>query len=44
MEIIGKLIAKTVKNINDDSIKAEIKKSVRELTDEYPLYPGLQYD
>ena len=43
MEQIGRLIAKTVKNINSQTIRAEVKKSVRELTDKYPLYPSLKY-
>ena len=43
MKIIGQLIAKTLKNINDDSIKDEVKKTVKELTDKYPLYPDLKY-
>ena len=44
MKIIGQLIAKTLKNITDDKVKNEVKKTVRELTDQFPLYPGLQYD
>ena len=43
MALIGQLIARTIKNIKDDSVKNEVKKSVRELTDKYPLYPGLKY-
>ena len=43
MKIIGQLIAKVLKNINDDSVKAEVKKTVRELTNKYPLYPNLSY-
>ena len=44
MKVIGQLIAKTVKNINDNNIKQDVKKTVKELTDKYPLYPGLKYD
>ena len=43
-QTIGRLIAKTLKNITDDKVKNEVKKTVRELTDQFPLYPGLQYD
>ncbi len=44
MKLIGSLIAKTLKNVNDNSIKDDIKKSVKDLTDKYPLYPGLKYN
>lgn len=44
MKIIGQLIAKVLKNINDDSVKNEVKKIVSELTDRYPLYPDLRYN
>jgi len=44
MKIIGQLIAKMVKNINDDSVKNEVKNTIKELTEKYPLYPGLKYD
>lgn len=44
MKIIGQLIAKVLKNINDSSIKEEIKKKVLELTDKYPLYSDLKYN
>jgi len=43
MRLIGQLIAKLLKNVNDETIKKEVKKSVQELTDQYPLYPNLQY-
>ncbi|MFA6391998.1 MAG: serine hydroxymethyltransferase [Patescibacteria group bacterium] len=43
MEMIGQLIAKVIKNANDSSVKDEIKKQVKELMDEYPLYEGLSY-
>jgi glycine hydroxymethyltransferase len=43
MEVIGQLIAKVIKNANDSSVKEGIKKQVKELMDQYPLYPGLTY-
>ncbi|MFA6272156.1 MAG: serine hydroxymethyltransferase [Patescibacteria group bacterium] len=43
MELIGQLITKVIKNINDSSVKGEVKKQVKELMDQYPLYPGLTY-
>ncbi|PIT90678.1 MAG: serine hydroxymethyltransferase [Candidatus Komeilibacteria bacterium CG10_big_fil_rev_8_21_14_0_10_41_13] len=44
MKTIGQLIAKLLKNLNNSEIKEEIKKSVRELTDNHPLYPNLKYN
>ena len=44
MKLIGQLIARLVKNINDNNIKEEIKKQVLELTNKYPLYPGIKYN
>ena len=44
MKLIGQFIAKIVKNVNDNSVKNEVKKTVRELTDRYPLYPNLKYN
>ncbi|MBU1036520.1 serine hydroxymethyltransferase [Patescibacteria group bacterium] len=44
MKIIGKLIAKILKNHESETIKQEIKKSVKELTGKYPLYPELEYN
>ena len=44
MKTIGQLIAKLLKNLNNSQIKEEIKKSVRELTDNHPLYPNLKYN
>lgn len=43
MKMIGQMIAKILKNINDEKIKNEVKKTVKELTDKYPLYPELKY-
>ena len=44
MKIIGQLIAKLFKNIDNSSVKKEIKKTVKELTDRYPLYSELKYN
>ena len=37
-ELIGKLISKTLKNINNDKVLKTIKKEVLELTKNFPLY------
>jgi glycine hydroxymethyltransferase len=44
MKTIGQLIAKLFKNIDNGLVKEEIKKTVKELTDKYPLYPELKYN
>jgi len=44
MKIIGQMIAKVLKNPKDETTKTEIKKTVKELTEKYPLYPGLKYN
>ena len=41
MVIIGKIIAKVLKNINDQKFKAELKSTVAELTKQFPTYPGM---
>ncbi|MFA5022044.1 MAG: serine hydroxymethyltransferase [Patescibacteria group bacterium] len=41
MEIIGKIIAKVLKNANDDKIKKELKDTVFQLTKKFPTYPGM---
>ena len=38
MEIVGKLIADTLKAPEDDAVKAQTRKSVKELCDRFPLY------
>ncbi|MCX6786050.1 MAG: serine hydroxymethyltransferase [Candidatus Komeilibacteria bacterium] len=43
MKTIGQLIAKTLKNTKNETVKEEIKKSVLAMTDKYPLYPNLRY-
>ncbi len=44
MKLIGQLISKLIKNINNNKIKEEIKKSVIDLTDKFPLYPDIKYN
>jgi glycine hydroxymethyltransferase len=41
MAIIGQIIAKVLKNINDEKIQQELKNTVRELTTQFPIYPGM---
>ena len=43
MELVGQLIAKVIKNANNSSVKEEVKNQVKELMDQYPLYPELTY-
>lgn len=43
MKSIGQLVAKVIKNIDNLDIKEEVRKKVKELTEKYPLYPGLSY-
>lgn len=38
MKIIGQLIVKTLKNMNDDVILNEVKEEVKSLCDKFPLY------
>ena len=38
MKIIGNLIVKTLKNMNDDVILNEVKEEVKSLCDKFPLY------
>jgi len=42
MKIIGQLIAKTLKNPNNESAKKEVLDTVKQLTDRYQLYPELK--
>ncbi|MDI6861261.1 MAG: serine hydroxymethyltransferase [Caldisericia bacterium] len=42
MEIIGKLIAKVLKNPNDDNVLNEVRKEVKELCERFPLYKELR--
>lgn len=41
MEIVGSLIGKTLKNPDDESVKNKVKATVKELTDQFPIYRGL---
>ncbi len=38
---VGKLIAKVIKNLGNENIKKEVRDKVKELTQKYPLYPGM---
>ncbi|MBI3290773.1 serine hydroxymethyltransferase [Candidatus Falkowbacteria bacterium] len=42
MKIIGKIIAKVLKNIDSVKIKKELKNTVKELADEFPIYSGME--
>ncbi|OVE74621.1 serine hydroxymethyltransferase [archaeon D22] len=42
MKVIARCIATTLKNTEDDAIKAEIKSEVMAVVKKYPLYPGLE--
>lgn len=42
MEIVGKLIAKVLKNPNNEEILNEVKKEVKELCERFPLYKELR--
>jgi len=44
MELVGRLIAKTLKNTQDSKVQEETKKAIKELLADYPLYPDLKYD
>ncbi len=41
MEIIGKIIAKVLKNIKSEEVKKELKDTVAQLTKEFPVYEGM---
>ncbi len=41
MTIIGNIIAKTLKNINDNKVLDELKGVVSDLTKEFPIYPEM---
>jgi len=42
MEIIGKIIAKVLKNINSDEVKKELVDTVAQLTKEFPIYQEIK--
>jgi glycine hydroxymethyltransferase len=41
MKLIGEMIVKIVKNVDNGNIKKEVRESVRELIVRFPIYPGL---
>jgi glycine hydroxymethyltransferase len=41
MEIVGKIIAKVLKNINDENVLKELQDTVAQLTREFPVYEGM---
>lgn len=43
MVTIGRIIANVLKNPKDESNLSEAARQVAELTEKYPIYPGLQY-
>ncbi len=42
-EIVGHLIAKTLRHPDDEKVLEEVKEEVKELTAKHPLYPDLEY-
>ena len=42
MEIIGKIIAKVLKDINSEEAKKELKDTVTQLCQEFPVYEGME--
>ena len=43
-KLIGQIIAKALKNKDNEEVLNELRKQVRELTDKYPMYKGLKYE
>ena len=43
MKIIGRTIAMTLKNPNDEATLQKAREAVRELTARFPIYPDLEY-
>jgi len=41
IKIVGQLIAKIIKNIDSEDIKNEVKNTVKELTEKFPIYSEL---
>jgi len=41
MVIIGNIIAKVLKNIDDENTLKELKDTVLQLTNDFPIYPGM---
>lgn len=44
MIIIGECIARVIKNVNNASVKNEVKNEILGLCKRYPLYDGLEYE
>ena len=42
MKEIGELMVKTLRNHNDSKVLSEIKSSVQQICDNFPLYPGFE--
>jgi glycine hydroxymethyltransferase len=42
-KLVGHLLGKTIKGREDKKILDEVRATVKELTDKYPLYPELEY-
>ncbi|WP_090713885.1 serine hydroxymethyltransferase [Paenibacillus typhae] len=43
MTVIGRVIANVLKNPKDETVLSEAAREVAELTEKFPIYPGLQY-
>lgn len=43
MTVIGRIIAQVLKSPKDETVLAEAAREVAELTEKFPIYPGLQY-
>ncbi len=43
MTVIGRIIAKVLKNPKDEAVLTEAAREVAELTEKFPIYPDLQY-
>ncbi|MBU1146118.1 serine hydroxymethyltransferase [Patescibacteria group bacterium] len=41
MKLIGEMIVKIIKNIDDENVKKEVRESVHGLVTKFPVYPGL---
>lgn len=42
MEKVGRLISRVLHNIDNEQVIQEVKKEVKKLTDEFPLYPDIR--
>ncbi|WP_372010788.1 serine hydroxymethyltransferase [Paenibacillus chitinolyticus] len=43
MQVIAKIIALTLKNPSDEAIHEKVRDMVKDVSAQFPLYPGLQY-